>query len=80
MPVASARGWERARGGARGRRWVRGLQRRAREKRLASTLRAGRQRHAAAALSNGGARSGAWRTRRHFVEHVAGSEVGKVGR
>ena len=34
------------------RRWVRGLQRRARGKRLASTLRAGRRRHAAAALSN----------------------------
>ena len=65
---------------ARGRRrWVHGLQRRARGKRLASTLWAGRQRHAAAALSNGGARSGAWRPRRHFIEHVARVGVGKVG-
>ena len=29
--------------------------------------------------SNGGARSGAWRPRRHFIEHVARVGVGKVG-
>jgi len=29
--------------------------------------------------SNGGARSGAWRPRRHFIEHVARIGVGKVG-
>ena len=51
----------------------------ARGKHLASTMRAERQRHAAAALSNGGARSGAWWPRRHFVEHVARVGVGKVG-
>jgi len=28
---------------------------------------------------NGGARSGAWRPRRHFIEHVARVGVGKVG-
>jgi hypothetical protein len=30
------------------------------------------QRHAAAALNNGGGVANAWRTRRHFIEHVAG--------
>jgi len=29
--------------------------------------------------SNGGTRSGAWRPRRHFIEHVARVGVGKVG-
>ena len=29
--------------------------------------------------SHGGARTRAWTTRRHFSEHVACSEVGKVG-
>jgi hypothetical protein len=29
--------------------------------------------------NNGGGAPSAWRTRRHFIEHVAGSERGKVG-
>jgi len=28
---------------------------------------------------HGGAHSRVWRTRGHFVEHVAGDDVGKVG-
>jgi len=30
--------------------------------------------------SNGGAHSGAWWSRRYIIEHVACSDVGKVGR
>jgi hypothetical protein len=29
--------------------------------------------------SNGGGTAGAWRTRRHFIEHVACGETSKVG-
>jgi len=80
MPMASARGRERARGGAREEEM--GAWTAKKSKGEASGVHiASREAEArGSSTQQCGARSGAWRTRRHFVEHVAGSEVGKVGR
>ena len=74
--MAMAGAWTEVREGDHG---VEGMWRRVNEGVKSPSGCPNRQMEQQQRCSNGGARSGAWRPRRHFIEHVARVGVGKVG-